>query len=75
MKTVILLIILISGLGSCMSSKDCSTYKGKYENGMFADKPSKKMGMIKVKNTNRLFDHQNIQRCRKEKKSHIVKGK
>lgn len=75
MKTVILLLLLIAGLGSCIGSKDYSTYKGKYENGMFINRPNKKMGMVKVKSRNRLFDHQNIQQCKKEKKSHTAKGK
>lgn len=75
----LLLIVLIIGLGSCISSKrDYSTYKGKYEPGMFGDNPRShkhKLGMTKVKN--RQFDHQTIQKClyRKGKKSNTIIGR
>ena len=78
MKTVTLLLLLIIGLGSCIGSKDYSTYKGKHEPGMFKDNPRShkhKLGMTKVKN--KQFDHQTIQKClhRKGKKSNTITGR
>lgn len=71
MKTVKLLVLLIIGLGSCISNKNHCTYKGKYENGMFAQNPNRykhNLGMERVKRKGKQFDHQNIQQCPKKKK-------
>lgn len=65
MKKILLFIFPIFILGLISCSQKTTTYKGKYENGMFIENPNRythKLGMKKVKKKKKV----NIQKCKNQ---------